>query len=569
MRPKWPPRAIFGTEGNLALKYLKRRNPEDVTEVFEALTATSVDAVAVHVGLSDEVSWRGSPHAELWGDNMADDCGKLFSDGDATVASALSTNSTGADLLQMCLAAMIDDGHDVFQLYIDRARQTDLGIYAFYRMNDAHCNNEPRMEDARRSAMKVSRPDLLIGSPSPYMNKHGDEWNFCWQWDFAEKEVRDRFLGLFDETLTRYDVDGLELDFTRKPPFFKPGQAFRGISTMTEFMRQAREVVHRHAARKGKEIRLVCRALSSIDCSLGLGLDIETWIREGLVDIAVISAAGGWGNETDVARAVAAAENSEVLIYSGSGGLISASPQEGYESGQPSVMRGVALNCHKEGATGIHLYNHDYASFRPQPVSAADESDMPLVEYPSQYRELTGHMATDRLTRKELQTYRDLADPKTLERLSRCYYLNERQDLGDHNRQVPRKLAIVGRGAGPGHAMHLKVEDDIAGGLAKGRIASTELRLRLSDYEQSLPRIRCEVNGEPVDLCAARKIESSSGDQWLVVDNPPIHEGENTVLVLLEGFKLPEGTPMKEPGVGGSPPWPTVHQCELLVLCNR
>ena len=416
--------------------------------------------------------------------------------------------------------------------------------------------------------MKVSRPDLLIGSPSPYMSKYGDEWNFCWQWDFAEKEVRDRFLGLFDETLTRYDVDGLELDFTRKPPFFKPGKAFRHISTMTEFMRQAREVVHRHAARKGKEIRLVCRALSSIDCSLELGLDIEAWIREGLVDIAVISAAGGWGNEMDVARAVAAAENSEVLIYSGSGGLISASPQEGYESGQPSVMRGVALNCHKEGAAGIHLYNHDYASFRPQPLSADDESDIPLVEYPSQYRELTGHMATDRLTRKEPQTYRDLADPKTLERLSRCYYLNERQDLGDHHRQVPRKLAIVGRGAGPGHAMHLKVEDDIAGGLAEGRIASTELRLRLTDYEQSLLRIRCEVNGEPVDLCAARKIESSSGDQWLVVDNPPIHQGENTVLVLLEGFKLPEGTTMKEPGVGGSSPWPTVQQCELLVLCH-
>ncbi len=97
MPPRWPPRIIFGTEGNLVLKYLKRRNPEDVTELFEAL-AGSVDAVSVHVGLSDEVSWRGSPHAELWGDNMADDCGKLFSDGNATVASVLSTNVTGADL---------------------------------------------------------------------------------------------------------------------------------------------------------------------------------------------------------------------------------------------------------------------------------------------------------------------------------------------------------------------------------------------------------------------------------------------------------------------------------------
>ncbi len=228
----------------------------------------------------------------------------------------------------------------------------------------------------------------------------------------------------------------------------------------------------------------------------------------------------------------------------------------------------MALNCHKEGATGIHLYNHDYASFRPQPVREDDESDMPLVQYPSQYSDLTAHMATDRLTRSELQSYRDLADPYKLERLNRCYHLNDRQDLGDHNRQVPRKLAIGGRGAGPGHAMHVKVEDDIDGGMAEGRIASTELRLRLTDYEQSLHRFRCEVNGEAVDLCAAREIESSSGDQWLVVDNPPMRQGENIVLVLLEGFRLPEGTPMKEPGIGGSSPWPTVNQCELLVLCQ-
>ena len=104
----------------------------------------------------------------------------------------------------------------------------------------------------------------------------------------------------------------------------------------------------------------------------------------------------------------------------------------------------------------------------------------------------------------------------------------------------------------------MAVEDDIAGGLAQGRIKKTELRLRLTDHEESMGRIRCEVNGEPIDLASARKITNSSGEQWLAVDNPPVQGGENTVLLVLQGERPAQGAYPKEP-------WPTVHQCEILV----
>ena len=130
-----------------------------------------------------------------------------------------------SDLLQQNLAALVEDGHDVFQLYVDRARRSGLGIFASFRMNDAHRNMEHRMADARRSALMLNRPDLLIASPAPGgATGYAEDFNFCWQWDYAQPGVRGRFLGLFDETLGRYDVDGLELDFCRTPPFFKPHQ---------------------------------------------------------------------------------------------------------------------------------------------------------------------------------------------------------------------------------------------------------------------------------------------------------------------------------------------------------
>ena len=547
---RWPPRIIFNTDGCLVFKYLKRRNPDDVTAMMAPLADTAVDAVSVLVGINDDLSWRGSPHGELWGETMA----------------AASEGMAPSDLLQKNLAALVEDGHDVFQLYVDRARQSGLGIYASFRMNDAHRNMEHRIADGRRSALMLNRPDLLIGSPAPEgTSGYGKEFNFSWQWDYARPEVRDRFLGLFDETLGRYDVDGLELDFCRAPPFFKPHQGFRQTATMTEFMRRARGIVRSRAASKGREVKLCCRVPCSFDACMELGLDPETWLGNGLVDIAVVSSSGGWQLEMDVERAVAAAEKGGALVYVGSAGTYKASPQEGYESGQPSLRRAIALNGYRRGAAGVHLFNHDYANHRAQPVAEGDESDMPPVESPPLYRGLRSAFDSDRFTRKDLQTLRDLGDPQALERLDRCYHLNDGNSLGDFPPQLPRLLALTGRGAGPAHALRLPIEDDIDGGRADGRIAGTELRLRLTGHERCLPRIRCEVNGRRVDLLPARKVANSLGEEWLAVDDPPLRRGENRVLVVIEGYELPEGYVQKGPAPGAG--WPTLHQCELLVRC--
>ena len=47
---------------------------------------------------------------------------------------------------------------------------------------------------------------------------------------------------------------------------------------------------------------------------------------------------------------------------------------------------------------------------------------------------------------------------------------------------------------------------------------------------------------------------------------PPLVNGDNTVLVVLEGTQSPNGWHRAGPGVG--PNWPTLEQCELLVLCG-
>ena len=138
--------------------------------------------------------------------------------------------------------------------------------------------------------------------------------------------------------------------------------------------------------------------------------------------------------------------------------------------------------------------------------------------------------------------------------MDRCYYAENRRyhHRGNYPPQVPRKLALMDRGAGVAHALRIQVDDDIARGLSEGRIGKTELRLGLAEYEASMSRIRCEVNGVRVDVSSARRIRSQAGEEWLVLENPPVKEGVNTILVVLERMQTPD-------------PWPTLHGCEIIV----
>ncbi|RKU34480.1 hypothetical protein C6496_20005 [Candidatus Poribacteria bacterium] len=410
-----------------------------------------------------------------------------------------------------------------------------MAVYASFRMNDAHACDEARGWYGR-SQQKTERLDLLLGSPVP-AGVHGADWSFSWRWNYAKAEVRERFLGLFDETLTRYDFDGLELDFSRAPPFFRAGEIIENIPTLTQFIRDSREIIKHHSVSKGRELRLIIRVPVGIGENLEAGMDTETWIREGLADIVVLGSPGYCVHEIDIGKAVSCAEESGTLVFTGfDGATYTVSPQEGYERSPSSVLRATALNGYREGAAGVHLFNYDYPSHRAGPT---DSNDFNIFD---DYH---------------LQTIRDLREPSSLERRNRCYYLPSPTGTGraDHRLQVPRKLALMGRGAGPEHAMRLIVHDDVESGKVEGRISKTELRLRMEDLEDSLDRIHFEVNGRSLSFTPSRTVTNSQDQQWFVFDDPPLQQGLNSVLLLLEGIETPN-------------PWPSVQQCEIVVLTN-
>jgi hypothetical protein len=101
--------------------------------------------------------------------------------------------------------------------------------------------------------------------------------------------VRARYLGLIDETLQRYDIDGLELDFLREPYVFPIGREAENRDLLTAWIDTVRQRVSAAERKLGHPIHLGVRVPADPEITRQLGLDAVTWAHQGLVDLIVAS----------------------------------------------------------------------------------------------------------------------------------------------------------------------------------------------------------------------------------------------------------------------------------------
>ncbi|HHX41869.1 MAG TPA: family 10 glycosylhydrolase [Armatimonadetes bacterium] len=157
-----------------------------------------------------------------------------------------------------------------------RCRQRGLSPWISLRMNDVH--NNDILDHPFHGQFWVEHPHLFRKGATGY---------FANALDYAHPEVRDLYLALIRETLDRYDIDGLELDFLREPYLFSPGKEAEGAPLLTAWLRGVRRLVQETAARRGHPVRLGVRVPSRPETAKALGLDTIAWAREGLVDLVV------------------------------------------------------------------------------------------------------------------------------------------------------------------------------------------------------------------------------------------------------------------------------------------
>ena len=86
----------------------------------------------------------------------------------------------------------------------------------------------------------------------PELFRQGHPGYFARALDYAHVEVREHYRALIGETLARYDIAGLELDFLREPYLFSKGKEQEGRQILTEWLRGIRTLADAAAKRLGK-----------------------------------------------------------------------------------------------------------------------------------------------------------------------------------------------------------------------------------------------------------------------------------------------------------------------------
>jgi hypothetical protein len=103
--------------------------------------------------------------------------------------------------------------------------------------------------------------------------------------DFSFQEVRDFHFGAIREIASRFDVDGIEITFRSDNHFPYPRSISRERQPlMTELLQRIRDMLSVEGDKKGRQLLLGVRVPETIDECNDCGLDIPTWIADGILD---------------------------------------------------------------------------------------------------------------------------------------------------------------------------------------------------------------------------------------------------------------------------------------------
>ena len=233
---------------------------------------------------------------------------------------------------------------DAFALLIPRCRERGISPWVSLRMNDMHYNHDPHRMN-------------------PFWNDNPQFWNrkkpgFDNGFDFTRTEVRTHYMKLVEEVMTRWDVDGVELDWMRFPNHFQVGNAEKGRAALTAFMRETRAKSLAAAQRLGHPVGIAVRVPSTPEFAFELGLDVETWAREGLVDVLI--PCSRWRPSfpdvpvqqwrTLVGQDCRIVPGTDLWIRGTRGGGVAATGM--------APIRGFTASMLDRGADAIYLFNH-------------------------------------------------------------------------------------------------------------------------------------------------------------------------------------------------------------------
>jgi hypothetical protein len=248
------------------------------------------------------------------------------------------------------MVPMMDEGMMPVEVFIDECHKHGMEFIAGFRMNDRHGHHPDHFKQ-----LCEEKPDWVLREYKPsWRGAPKESHEYGCSLNYAVEGVREFLLSIMAEAVSRFDLDGLEFNYTRLVECFPRDQAAESAHIMTDFVRQARVMLRR---KSGKNLVLGVRVPQQMAGCLAWGLDVPTWIREGLVDYVAPGDFGftdfneKWEDFTSIAR------EHDCRVYP------QTQPKIGIELDPTTLMteaqyRGALNNIYAAGADGFSVQNH-------------------------------------------------------------------------------------------------------------------------------------------------------------------------------------------------------------------
>ena len=279
------------------------------------------------------------------------------------------------------MVPMMDRGTMPVEIYIDECHKQGLEFIAGFRMNDRHGHHPDYFKQ-----LCEEKPDWVLREYKPsWRGAPQESHEYGCSLNYAVAGVREFLLSIMAEVVSRFELDGLEFSYSRLLECFPANQAAESADIMTDFIRQARAILNQ----KDGNLVLGVRIPQQMAGCLRWGLDIPTWIREGLVDYIAPGDFGftdfneKWEDFTSIAR------EHDCLVYP------QTQPKIGIELDPTTLMthsqyRAALQNIYAAGADGFSVQNHFFhwgrftvGSERPERPDRFREKEEP--EHPDAY----------------------------------------------------------------------------------------------------------------------------------------------------------------------------------------
>ena len=245
-----------------------------------------------------------------------------------------------AENLDRAIAA----GNDPLKLVVDRAHEKGRQVICSLRINDA--TSEESGNFYMLSRLKQEHPEIMINEEAP------DRPHIPTCADFALPEVRQERLAVIEEVCDRYGADGLEID-PYVGVFFKPSQVEENTPLLTDFVREVRALLDRIGEKRGEKLHLATRLYPTEAANLEIGMDVRTWLSDGLVNL-VIPHQGGFllDQEMRIEWLAEAADDAGARVHVAVGGV---PYDDRYQRATIEHYRAMAANYRAMGAHGLYL----------------------------------------------------------------------------------------------------------------------------------------------------------------------------------------------------------------------